>query len=310
MYEYSQTPSYLSPLLHWLGAFHGVELDSLFGTHDGHAATEEEALLSADMMSLWGEFISGRRKKVVAVGGGYRVEDAGPGGDIPPPPVRGDSFPPQSSIGLPFRNVLDGEDISVHLSDWPLYDDVSQTILDIRTRPLLLNTSSLPSTCKLLWDTTMRGGGHLLSVPPKSSEPLLSAVGNKWVPDLLLSSTARVGHEALLLGAVVVAFAIALSPCLLCLFVCQRCMGGRRRTRMRREVSSTQGRMGATPPLVPPPMPAHQASGERSAEGSDGVGPCVCAGSSSLQASHSSTRKRRGIARGRHDELDEVMGGK
>jgi hypothetical protein len=109
--------------LHWLGAFHGVELDFVFGAHQSGARdpTPEEHHLSAEAMRLWVEFITRQDHRIV---GDTR-------GDTPPAkawsltPLNGSWWEGSGDAALT---------APVHVSTWPLYNNVTHPCVSVQVR--------------------------------------------------------------------------------------------------------------------------------------------------------------------------------
>lgn len=185
VYQFNHEPSYLSALLKWLGAYHGVELDFLFAQFDGHQPTDDESLLGMNMMRLWAEFASQKRKILVrdtkadatSAAGGWKIIDAAETG-------------PASITATPSITPCLSESIhpcDLHIDNWPLYNNETQVCLNLRAHPFTMNGSCRPSECGM-WEAAMSSSG-LLQVPPQHPEPLVSTLGNVWGPHIVKTIT-------------------------------------------------------------------------------------------------------------------------
>lgn len=177
MYQFQHTPSYLSPMLSWLGAFHGSELDFVFGTHDGHVPTREEAHLAQRIMRLWGEFIHD--------GGNHSTETT----TSTTTDASTSAFHHEYETNEVFSDYYFTRDTqqqpSFPLKAWSYYKNTTQMSLILTTPVLLIESNSRPLTCAGIWDTGTTDGEGILRFPPQSSEPVLSRLSNQFLPRVM-----------------------------------------------------------------------------------------------------------------------------
>jgi len=168
-FYFAHEPTYLSRLLRWLRSYHGADLDFVFSVHQAgdQLPSDEEVHLSAEVMRLWTEFMTGRAKALLAdnraSSNGWIIAD----GDTSSPTGHWPAADGAARVDF------------LHLEDWPLYDNSSQSCIHLKTAPIRVDRGCRPRTCGL-WDATMRRG--LMPVPPQTPEPIFSIVANRWGP--------------------------------------------------------------------------------------------------------------------------------
>ena len=167
-YVFNHEPSYLTPMLKWLGAYHGVEIDFIFNAPSG-SATDEEIELSHEIQRLWIEFIKDENRPVTT----YPTS----------------SGPTHHQAASP-----------IHVSDWPHYNNESRACVILQKDPIRIVPDCVPASCAL-WDSMMQRG--IIRVPPGFPEPLLSVMANVWGPALITTLTNQSKKIVSVLGAII-----------------------------------------------------------------------------------------------------------
>ena len=180
-YVFQHEPSYLSPMLKHLGAYHGVELDFVFNAPSGATVTAAEVHLAHEVQRLWAEFITGEKKMLLVV---TAPSSAGAGA-------------PPAHYMVP-DTLPAARDTALHVDQWPRYTNTSRTCVALQQSPLRVVSDCVPKTCAL-WDNILVHG--ILRVPPQSQEPLLSVMGNVWAPRALAFVTNNWGDMARAAGS-------------------------------------------------------------------------------------------------------------
>lgn len=148
VYEWRHVPSSLSQRWEWLGAFHGSELDAVFGlwrpaealSLDAEGATAaavtadvfappawsptaEEVALAAHTMRLWAEFITGKRLRLAEEPGSPLLFVSDESEPASHPPVLPDDAQGEVNASDWATMTLPVDAAAVHVSrlEWPLY---------------------------------------------------------------------------------------------------------------------------------------------------------------------------------------------
>jgi hypothetical protein len=187
-----------------------VELDYIFGVYNGQTPTPEEERLSMEMQRLWAEFATGRRKLLLPTSPDAADGAAGASDLVivdAAPHYVGALHPDATAAAAAAAAAGDGSAASgselrrepqqLHMEDWPLYDNLTQRCMVIDGAGFHPSERCRPAACAL-WMQTLKHG--LVRVPPQNAEPLVSLIGNVWVPRALI---ALVNHSVHIAAAVV-----------------------------------------------------------------------------------------------------------
>lgn len=179
--------------------------------------TSDELHLTAEMMRLWAEFVTDK-KKVSARAGLHRPEPPVPSCHhviahrralqvLVPDARGGGTWMIVDASDVYAMPVLEQAMGHIHVDGIPPYTNETQYCVNLQTHPMHVKPYCRPHYCAL-WDVVQQDG--LVRVPPQTPEPYLSIAANVWGPAAVAALSKYLWLTALALLAIGIAVAPAL----------------------------------------------------------------------------------------------------